>query len=52
MKLDTVNTIRVIVLFLIILVLISVYWPKYGIPFAILWAGIVIWQWFKQRKQK
>lgn len=51
MDLDTANTIRIAVLFLVVLVVISISWPKYGIPFAILWAGVVLWQWFKQKKR-
>ena len=51
-NLDTINTIRVAAFFVMVLILISVYWPVYGLPFSILWAGIVIWQWRKQRKNK
>ena len=51
MKIDQINTIRIAVFFLMVLILLSLYWPKYGIPVSIVWAGIVIWQWRKQRKQ-
>lgn len=50
MNFETTNTIRIAVFFLMILILISISWPVFGIPFSILWAGIVIWQWRKQRK--
>ncbi len=48
MKLDTANKIRIAIAFLLILLMLSLYWPKYGLPFAILWGGIVLWQWIKK----
>jgi hypothetical protein len=51
MKLDTANTIRVGAVFLAVLIVISVSWPVYGIPLALIWLGVVIWQLIKQRNQ-
>jgi hypothetical protein len=51
MKLDTANTIRVAAVFMALLIVISVSWPVYGIPMALIWLGVVIWQLIKQRNQ-
>jgi hypothetical protein len=49
MKLDTANTIRVGVVFMAVLIIISVSWPVYGIPLAVIWLGVVIWQLIRQK---
>jgi hypothetical protein len=51
MKLDTANTIRVAAVFMAVLIIISVSWPVYGIPLAVIWLGVVIWQLYRQRNQ-
>ncbi|NOH12859.1 MAG: hypothetical protein HND51_14550 [Chloroflexi bacterium] len=51
MELSTAIKGRVIVAFFVILVLISVYIPYVGLPLAILWLGIVIWQYKRQQEQ-
>ena len=49
MKLDQVATVRVAAAFTIVLIFVAIYIPYVGIPLAVLWAGIVIWQYIKQR---
>ena len=43
---------RVIVAFFVILVLISVYVPYVGLPLAVAWLGIVIWQYRRQQQDQ
>lgn len=50
MKLGSANSIRVAAVFIAVLIIISVSWPVYGIPLAAVWLGIVIWQWWRQRR--
>ena len=52
MNLDQVAAVRVAAAFTIILIFVAIYVPKVGIPLAVLWAGIVIWQYIKQTKRK
>jgi len=49
MKLETVIKGRVIAAFVIALILITVYVPYVGVPLALLWLGIVVWQYRKQQ---
>jgi hypothetical protein len=51
MKLDTANTVRVAAVFLAVLIIISVSWPVYGIPLALIWLGVVVWQLLRLRNQ-
>ena len=51
MNLDKANTIRVAAVFIAVLIVISVSWPVYGIPLAVIWLVVVIWQLIKQRNQ-
>jgi hypothetical protein len=51
MKLDTANTIRIAAAFMTVLIIISVSWPVYGVPLAVIWLGLVVWHLFRQRKQ-
>ena len=52
MKLDTANTIRIGAAFMAVLIIISVSWPVYGIPLAVVWLAVVVWQLVRQRKLK
>jgi len=49
MKLDKENTIRVGAVFMAVLIFISVSWPVYGIPLAVIWLGVVIWKLVQQK---
>ena len=49
MNLEQVATIRVAAVFTIVLIFVAIYVPKVGIPLAVLWAGIVVWQYIKQK---
>ena len=51
MELSTVIKWRVVVAFVIALILISVYIPYVGLPLAVVWLGIVIWQHRRQQGQ-
>jgi hypothetical protein len=51
MKLDIANSIRVAAVFMAVLIIISVSWPVYGIPLALIWLGVVIWQLVRQSKK-
>lgn len=52
MKLDTANTIRVAAALTTVLIIISVSWPAYGIPLAVIWLSLVIWLVYRQRRAK
>ena len=51
MKLDTAIKLRVAFAFLVLLVILAVYVPSYGLPLALIWAAIVLWQYKKQNPQ-
>jgi hypothetical protein len=51
MKLETAIRWRVALAFLVILILIALYVPAWGIPLAILWGGIVLWQLWREKSQ-
>jgi hypothetical protein len=48
MKHEAVNKARVIVGFFVLLVLIGLYVPDYGLWLALIWLAVVLWQWRKQ----
>jgi hypothetical protein len=48
MKHDTVNRARIILGFFVLLILIGLYVPNYGLWLALIWLAVVIWQWRKQ----
>lgn len=48
MKHDTVNRARIILGFFVLLILIALYVPHYGLWLALIWLAVVIWQWRKQ----
>jgi len=48
MKLGTAIRWRIAITFLVVLFLAAFYWPKYGIPLALIWLAVVLWQAKKQ----
>ena len=52
MKLNTANTIRIGAALMTVLIVISVSWPVYGIPLALIWLALVVFQMYRQRKNQ
>lgn len=51
MKLDTAIKLRVAFAFLVFLIVLAIYVPSYGLPLALVWVAIVLWQYRKQGLQ-
>lgn len=51
MKLNTAITIRVAAAFLVFLLVIAANYPKAGVPLAVAWVLLVLWQLIRQKEQ-
>jgi hypothetical protein len=48
MKLSTAIRWKIAITFVVVLFLLGLYWPTYGIPLALGYAALVLWQAKKQ----